>query len=142
MLEGGAVLAKFPFPTLDAAFVASLMRGAMAMLMLAALVWLASGFVRRFMQGKDEFAHKVFAMASGGSGGERGSSDSLARNKLARIVPKTQSHQGITVPPTRVAKVSCPVGRPKPGGELRTGKITGNFYNLRLLWKTITSSPG
>src|SRR5712675_1022203 len=56
MLDRGAVLAKFPFPTLDAAFFASLMRGAMAVLILAALVWLASGFVRRFMQGKDGFA--------------------------------------------------------------------------------------
>jgi len=60
------VLAKFPFPTLDAAFFASLMRGAMAVLILAALVWLASGFVRRFMQGKDAkdaFAGKALAKA-------------------------------------------------------------------------------
>src|SRR5216684_3321419 len=66
MLDRGAVLAKFPFPTLDAAFFASLMRGAMAVLILAALVWLASGFVRRFMQGKDTkdaFADKALAKA-------------------------------------------------------------------------------
>ncbi len=69
MLDRGAVLAKFPFPTLDAAFFASLMRGAMAVLILAALVWLASGFVRRFMEGKDvqgkedAFADKVLAKA-------------------------------------------------------------------------------
>jgi hypothetical protein len=63
MLDRGAVLAKFPFPTLDAAFLASLMRGAMAVLILAALVWLASGFVRRFMQGKDGFADKALAKA-------------------------------------------------------------------------------
>jgi hypothetical protein len=63
MLDRGAVLAKFPFPTLDAAFVASLMRGAMAVLILAALVWLASGFVRRFIEGKDAFADKVLAKA-------------------------------------------------------------------------------
>jgi HupE/UreJ protein len=61
MLDRGAVLAKFPLPTLDAAFLASLMRGAMAVLILAALLWLASGFVRRFMQGKDAFADKALA---------------------------------------------------------------------------------
>jgi hypothetical protein len=63
MLDRGAVLAKFPFPTLDAAFFASLMRGAMAVLILAALVWLASGFVRRFMDGKEGFADKALAKA-------------------------------------------------------------------------------
>ena len=69
MLDRGAVLAKFPFPTLDAAFFASLMRGAMAVLILAAFVWLASGFVRRFMQGKEGkegkegFADKALAKA-------------------------------------------------------------------------------
>jgi hypothetical protein len=71
MLDRGAVLAKFPFPTLDAAFFASLMRGAMAVLILAALVWLASGVVRRFMQGKEglamqgkeAFVDKAFAKA-------------------------------------------------------------------------------
>ena len=61
--DGRSMLAKFPFPTLDAAFFASLMRGAMAVLILAALVWLASGFVRRFMQGKDGFADKALAKA-------------------------------------------------------------------------------
>ena len=61
MLDRGAVLAKFPFPTLDAAFLASLMRGAMAVLILAALIWLASGFVRSVMQGKDAFADKALA---------------------------------------------------------------------------------
>src|SRR5713101_4599700 len=63
MLDRGAVLAKFPFPTLDAAFLASLMRGMMAVLILATLVWLASGFVQRFMQGKDGFADKALAKA-------------------------------------------------------------------------------
>src|SRR4029077_6937252 len=66
MLERGAVLAKFPFPTLDTAFFVSLMRGAMAALILAALMWLASGVVRRFMQGKDGFADKAFAKAPAG----------------------------------------------------------------------------
>jgi hypothetical protein len=69
MLDRGAVLAMFPFPTLDAAFLASLMRGAMAALILAALLWLASGFVRRFMQGKDGFAGKALAKAPAGERG-------------------------------------------------------------------------
>jgi len=66
MLDRGAVLAKFPFPTLDAAFFASLMRGLMAVLILTALVWLASGFVRRFMQGKDGFPEGALAKAPSG----------------------------------------------------------------------------
>jgi HupE/UreJ protein len=48
MLERGGQLAKFPFPTLDAAFIASAMRGLMAMLILAAAVWLANGWLRRW----------------------------------------------------------------------------------------------
>ena len=61
MIERGELLAKFPFPRLDAAFFVSLMRGLMAALILIALVWLASGFVRRFMQGKDSLADKALA---------------------------------------------------------------------------------
>jgi HupE/UreJ protein len=49
MLERGAQLAKFPFPTLDAAFIASAMRGLMAMLILAAAVWLASRWLSRWI---------------------------------------------------------------------------------------------
>ena len=49
MLERGGQLAKFPLPTLDAAFLASAMRGLMAMLILAAAVWLASGWLRRWI---------------------------------------------------------------------------------------------
>jgi hypothetical protein len=52
MLDRGAVLAKYPPPTLDAAFVASLMRGGMAALILVALLWGVSGAVRR-LQGKE-----------------------------------------------------------------------------------------
>ena len=63
MIDRGEVLAKFPFPTLNAAFFASLMRGLMAALILIALMWLASGFVRRFMQGKDGGAEKALAKA-------------------------------------------------------------------------------
>jgi hypothetical protein len=62
MIERWEQLAKFPFPTLNAAFFASLMRGLMAALVLVALLWLASGFVRRFMQGKDT-AQKALAKA-------------------------------------------------------------------------------
>jgi len=49
MTERGEQLAKFPFPTLDAAFLASAMRGLMAVLLLTGLVWLAHGAVRRWM---------------------------------------------------------------------------------------------
>jgi hypothetical protein len=47
MLERGEQLAKFPFPTLDAAFLASAMRGLMAVLILAAMVWIANGWLAR-----------------------------------------------------------------------------------------------
>jgi hypothetical protein len=49
MLERGAQLAKFPFPRLDAAFIASAMRGLLAMLILAALVWAASAWLNRWI---------------------------------------------------------------------------------------------
>jgi hypothetical protein len=49
MLERGAELAKFPFPTLDAAFIAGAMRGLMAILILTAAVWLASSLLRRWI---------------------------------------------------------------------------------------------
>jgi hypothetical protein len=47
MLERGEVLVRFPPPTLDAAFFASLMRGMMAALILAAGVWIANGWLTR-----------------------------------------------------------------------------------------------
>jgi hypothetical protein len=49
MLERGAQLAKFPFPRLDAAFIASAMRGLLATLILAALVWAASAWLNRWI---------------------------------------------------------------------------------------------
>jgi HupE/UreJ protein len=49
MLERGEQLAKFPFPALDAAFIASAMRGLMAMLILAAAVWAASSVLKRWI---------------------------------------------------------------------------------------------
>lgn len=45
MLERGEILAKFPPPALDAAFFASLMRGATAALILAAGVWAVNGWL-------------------------------------------------------------------------------------------------
>jgi hypothetical protein len=49
MLERGELLARFPFPTLDAAFLASLMRGLLAMLILAAGVWIVHGSIIRLL---------------------------------------------------------------------------------------------
>ena len=53
MIERGAELAKFPFPTLDAAFLASLMRGLMAVLILGGLVALVNGLVKRWLERAD-----------------------------------------------------------------------------------------
>jgi hypothetical protein len=47
MLERGEVLTRFPLPTLDAAFLASLMRGLLAVLVLAAGVWIVNGWITR-----------------------------------------------------------------------------------------------
>jgi hypothetical protein len=47
MIERGGQLAQFPLPVLDAAFLAGLMRGLMAALLLTALVLVAGGLVRR-----------------------------------------------------------------------------------------------
>ena len=49
MIERGEQLAQFPMPALDAAFLAGLMRGLMAALILTALVLLAGGLVRRLV---------------------------------------------------------------------------------------------
>jgi len=49
MIERGEQLAKFPFPKIDAAFIASAMRGLMAALMLALGVLLANSMVRRWI---------------------------------------------------------------------------------------------
>jgi HupE / UreJ protein len=50
MMDRGAELAKFPAPHLDALFFASLMRGAAALLVVAAIVWLAHGAVERWVE--------------------------------------------------------------------------------------------
>ena len=49
MLERGEQLAKFPFPKIDTAFLASAMRGLMAILVLAGGVLLANGVLTRWM---------------------------------------------------------------------------------------------
>jgi hypothetical protein len=49
MIERGEALAKFPFPTIDAAFLASVLRGVMAALVLGGGVWLANGLLRRWI---------------------------------------------------------------------------------------------
>src|SRR5712671_1488361 len=49
MIERGGELAKFPMPMLDAAFIASAMRGLMAVLVLVAGTWLVSGLLRRWL---------------------------------------------------------------------------------------------
>jgi len=50
LIERGEQLAKFPFPKLDAAFLASAMRGLMAALILAGVVALANGLLKRWIQ--------------------------------------------------------------------------------------------
>jgi hypothetical protein len=50
MLERGTDLAKFPLPALDAALLASAMRGLMAALILAAAVWLANTYLQRWIK--------------------------------------------------------------------------------------------
>jgi HupE/UreJ protein len=56
MLERGGELAKFPLPTLDAAFLASAMRGMIAVLILTGLVWLANGLLKRWIQAEKKRA--------------------------------------------------------------------------------------
>ena len=51
MIERGSELAKFPLPKIDAAFLASAMRGLMAVLVLALAVLIANGWLRRWMNG-------------------------------------------------------------------------------------------
>jgi hypothetical protein len=58
MLERWDQLTKFPLPKLDAALIASLMRGGLAVLILVAIVWLLSGVIRRFLSPKDAVPQK------------------------------------------------------------------------------------
>src|SRR5206468_12892085 len=58
MTERGQQLAKFPFPTIDAAFVASAMRGLMAMLILALGVLLANGLLKRWIRPEQDVGVK------------------------------------------------------------------------------------
>ena len=50
MIERGEQLAKFPLPSLDAAFIASAMRGLIAALILAGGVALVNGFLKRWFE--------------------------------------------------------------------------------------------
>jgi hypothetical protein len=50
LIERGEQLAKFPFPKLDAAFLASAMRGLMAALILVGAVLLANGLLKRWIR--------------------------------------------------------------------------------------------
>jgi hypothetical protein len=54
MIDRGEQLAKFPFPKLDAAFLASAMRGLMAVLILTLGVWLVNGLLKRWI-GAEKF---------------------------------------------------------------------------------------
>jgi HupE / UreJ protein len=58
MLERGEQLLQFPFPSLDAAFLVSVMRGLMAALVLAAGVSLVNGLVRGWLHAGKGFARK------------------------------------------------------------------------------------
>jgi len=49
MIERGGELVKFPLPRLDAAFIASAMRGMMVVLVLVAGVWLVNGLLQRWL---------------------------------------------------------------------------------------------
>ncbi len=53
MLERGEQLTKFPLPTIDAALLAGALRALMAALILAGVVWLANGVVKRWLREKD-----------------------------------------------------------------------------------------
>jgi hypothetical protein len=53
MLERFEQLRKFPLPRIDAAFLAGVLRGLMVLVILAAIVWLASGLLRRRAFGAD-----------------------------------------------------------------------------------------
>ena len=67
MIERGEQLAKFPFPKLDAAFLASAMRGLMAMLILALGVLLANTLVRRWIAAGERSPDKDSALKLPGS---------------------------------------------------------------------------
>jgi len=61
MIDRGEQLAKFPFPKIDAAFLASALRGLIAMLILALAVLLANGWLRRWIQAKKNSPAKDLA---------------------------------------------------------------------------------
>jgi hypothetical protein len=52
LIERWQALAKFPYPKLDAALLASAMRGLMALIIVAGAVWLLQGLINRWLPGK------------------------------------------------------------------------------------------
>ena len=69
MIERAEQLAKFPFPKIDAAFLASALRGLMAMLILALAVLLANGWLRRWIQAQKSSPAKDLAADPPSKGG-------------------------------------------------------------------------
>jgi len=69
MIERAEQLAKFPFPKIDAAFLASALRGLMAMLILALAVLLANGWLRRWIQAQKSSPEKDLAADPPSKGG-------------------------------------------------------------------------
>jgi hypothetical protein len=67
LTERGGELMQFPFPTIDAAFLASAMRGLMAALVLAGIVMLVGGRLRRWLTPEPELPlRESSGMWSGG----------------------------------------------------------------------------
>jgi HupE / UreJ protein len=93
MIERGEQLAKFPLPTLDAAFLASLMRGLMAALILVAAVWLVNGLLTRWMrQDRVHAAQRArIPPPLAGEGGEPAQRASRVRGSLSARSPLTRT---------------------------------------------------
>jgi len=69
MIERADELAKFPFPTLDAAFLASLMRGLMAALVLTGGAWLANVLLGRWISAANISPAREFGRKRHSEGG-------------------------------------------------------------------------
>jgi hypothetical protein len=79
MLERFEQLRKFPLPRIDAAFLAGVLRGLLALLILAAVVWLASGVLRRRALGAD--GQKISTRKGGEAAPTVGMSDGVPSGK-------------------------------------------------------------
>jgi len=93
MIERGEQLAKFPLPTLDAAFIASVMRGLMAVLVLTAAVWLANALLARWI--RQDGVHPVqrarIPSSLAGEGGEPAQRASRVRGSFDPPRPLTRT---------------------------------------------------